>query len=97
MQKAAELQANDDDKIDLYYLRAIVGTAMKQQNKADTSRRLESNPDACLSTTQNLPAGKQQGHREDQSCTGSSEHRRKTKEHPNPIPISSDTPKDKLR
>ena len=29
MQKAVELLANDDDKIDLDYLRAIVGTAMK--------------------------------------------------------------------
>ncbi|KAM0882958.1 hypothetical protein ACQ4PT_031946 [Festuca glaucescens] len=58
IKKAVELLANDDDKIDLDYLRAIVDTAMKQQSKADTSRRLESNPDACLSTAQNLPAGK---------------------------------------
>ena len=38
MQKAEELLANDDDKIDLEYLRMIVRTAMKQQSKADTSR-----------------------------------------------------------
>jgi hypothetical protein len=34
MEKAAELLANDDDKVDLDYLRAIVGTAMNQQSKA---------------------------------------------------------------
>ena len=64
MKKAAELLANDDDKIDLNYLRVIVGTAMKQQSKADTSRKLASNPEACVSTAQNLPAGKQQDHRD---------------------------------
>jgi hypothetical protein len=53
MKKTAELLANDDDKVDLEYLRAIVGTAMKQQSKADTSRRLSSNPEACVSTAQN--------------------------------------------
>ncbi|KAK1691886.1 hypothetical protein QYE76_008583 [Lolium multiflorum] len=97
MQKTAELLANDDDKIDLEYLRTIVGTAMKQQSKADSSRRLASNPEACVSAAQNQPARKQQGHRDDKSHTGSTERRRKTKEHPNPIPICSDTPKDKAK
>ena len=48
--KAHELLANKDDKIDLNYLRQIVGTAMKQQSKADTAWKLASNPNACLST-----------------------------------------------
>jgi hypothetical protein len=95
IEKAAELLANDNDKIDLDYLKKIIGTAMKQQSKGDTSRRLASNAEACVSTTQNQPAGRQQGHHNDQSRTDSTEHWRKTKEHPNPIPISSDTPKDK--
>lgn len=58
MEKAMELLANNDDKIDLDYLRVIIGIAMKQQSKADTSRKLASNPEACMSTAQNLPAGK---------------------------------------
>jgi hypothetical protein len=63
---------------------------MKQQSKADTSHKLESNPDACVSTAQNRPSGKPREPHDDQSHTGSSEHRRKTREHPDPIPISSD-------
>ena len=50
MFKAHELLANKDDKINLDYLRQIVETAVKQQSKADTARKLTSNLDACLST-----------------------------------------------
>jgi hypothetical protein len=95
MEKSAELLANDNAKIDLDYLRTAIGTAMKQQSKADTSRRLASSPGACVSTMQNQLAGRQMEHRHDQSRTGSTEHRRKKRENPNPIPISLDTPKDK--
>jgi hypothetical protein len=44
MKKEAELLAEDNDQIDLDYLRTIIGTAMKQQSKADTPRKLDSNP-----------------------------------------------------
>jgi hypothetical protein len=84
--KLAELLANDDDRIDLEYLRTIIGTAMKQQSKEDTLRRLASNPEACVSTVQNQPTGRQYGHHDDQSRTGSRERQRKTKEHPNRFP-----------
>ena len=50
MFKAHEMLAKGDDKIDLDYLREIIGTAVKQQSKADTERKLASNPEACLST-----------------------------------------------
>jgi hypothetical protein len=77
MEKAAELLTNYDGKIELEYLRTIIGTAMKQQRKADTSRRLASNPEACVSTVQNQSAGKQQGHCDDQARTDSTVHRLK--------------------
>ncbi|KAK1666947.1 hypothetical protein QYE76_055106 [Lolium multiflorum] len=45
MQKAAELLKKKDEEVDINYLRKLVASAMQQQSKADTSRRLESNPD----------------------------------------------------
>ena len=50
MKKVVELLAKSNDEIDIEHLRAVIATAMKQQSKADTSRRLESNPEACVST-----------------------------------------------
>jgi hypothetical protein len=50
MKKATELLAQDNDQIDLEHLRMIVATTLKHQIKVDTSRKIESNPDACLST-----------------------------------------------
>jgi hypothetical protein len=70
MEKASELLANDDDKIDLDYLRAIVGTDMKQQSKADTSHKMAFNPEACMSNARDLST---RDHRDNQSRTGLSE------------------------
>ncbi|KAK1664880.1 hypothetical protein QYE76_053039 [Lolium multiflorum] len=52
MKKAAELLKKKDEEIDINYVRKLVASAMQQQSKADTSRRLESNPDHCISTAQ---------------------------------------------
>ncbi|KAK1653375.1 hypothetical protein QYE76_071180 [Lolium multiflorum] len=82
IQKAAELLKKKDEEVDINYLRTLVASAMQQQSKADTSRRLESNPDNCVSTAQ----------KDDESHTGSSERRRRAREHPNPIPVPSQTP-----
>jgi hypothetical protein len=55
MEKAADLLANDDDKVDLDYLRAIVGTAMNQQSKAASfqpeSLHVHSAKSACRKAT----------------------------------------------
>ena len=90
MKKAAELLAKKDEEIDINHVRTLVASAMKQQSKADTSRRLESNPEHCVSTAQKDAPGRQ--HRDDESRTGSTERRRRTREHPNPIPVPSKTP-----
>lgn len=90
MKKAAEILKKKDEEIDIDYVRTLVASAMKQQSKADTSRRLESNPDHCVSTAQKDAHVNR--HPDDESRTGSSERRRKTREHPNPIPIPSKTP-----
>jgi hypothetical protein len=50
LKMAAELPAKRDQEIDIDHLRTLVATAMQQQSKADTSRKLESNPEACVST-----------------------------------------------
>ncbi|KAK1626702.1 hypothetical protein QYE76_001017 [Lolium multiflorum] len=89
MLKAAELLKKKDEEVDINYLRKLVASAMQQQSKADTSRRLESNPDNCVSTAQK--DARADRHPDDESHTGSSE-RRKTREHPNPIPVPSKTP-----
>ncbi|KAK1600841.1 hypothetical protein QYE76_007549 [Lolium multiflorum] len=90
MKKAAELLKKKDEEIDINYVRTLVASAMQQQSKADTSRRLECNPDHCLSTAQKDAPEDQ--HRDDESRTGSTERRRKTREHPNPILVPSKTP-----
>ncbi|KAK1609025.1 hypothetical protein QYE76_032698 [Lolium multiflorum] len=90
MKKATEILKKKDEEIDIDYVRMLVASAMKQQSKADTSRRLESYPDHCISTAQKDAHDNR--HRDDESRTGSSERRRKTREHPNPIPVPSKTP-----
>ncbi|KAK1631576.1 hypothetical protein QYE76_005891 [Lolium multiflorum] len=90
MQKAAEILNKKDEEIDIDYVRKLVASAMQQQSKADTSRRLESNPDHCVSTAQK--DARVNRHPDDESRTGSTERRRKTREHPNPIPVPSKTP-----
>jgi hypothetical protein len=50
MKMAAELLAKSNEDIDIEHLRTVISTAMKQQSKADTSRKLESNPEGCVST-----------------------------------------------
>ncbi|KAK1614353.1 hypothetical protein QYE76_019870 [Lolium multiflorum] len=90
MLKAAELLKKKDEEVDINYLRKLVASAMQQQSKADTSRRLESNPDNCVSTAQKDARANR--HPDDESHTGSSERRRKAREHPNPIPVPSKTP-----
>ncbi|KAK1660902.1 hypothetical protein QYE76_049061 [Lolium multiflorum] len=90
MKKAAEILKKKDEEIDIDYVRTLVASLMKQQSKVDTSRRLESNPDHCMSTAQKDAYDNR--HRDDESHTGSSERRRRTREHPNPIPVPSKTP-----
>ncbi|KAK1611700.1 hypothetical protein QYE76_035373 [Lolium multiflorum] len=93
MKKAAELLKKKDEEIDINYVRKLVASAMQQQSKADTSRRLASNPEQCISTAQKDAIASQ--NRDGESRTGSTERRRKVRDHPNPIPIPSDsTPKN---
>ncbi|KAK1697307.1 hypothetical protein QYE76_014004 [Lolium multiflorum] len=75
MKKAAELLKKKDEEIDINYVRKLVASAMQQQSKADTSRRLASNPEQCISTAQKDAIPSQ--HRDDESRTGSTERRRK--------------------
>jgi uncharacterized protein (UPF0210 family) len=91
MKKAAELLKKKDEEIDIDYVRTLVASAMKQQSKADTSRRLESNPDHCVSTTQKDAHVNR--HPDDESRTGSTERRRKAREHPNPSKTPPSDPK----
>ncbi|KAK1602964.1 hypothetical protein QYE76_027164 [Lolium multiflorum] len=44
MTKAAEILKKKNEEIDIDYVRTLVASAMMQQSKADTSRKLESNP-----------------------------------------------------
>jgi hypothetical protein len=90
IKKAAELLGKNDEEIDIGHLRTLVATTMKQQSKANTLHRLESNPEVCVSNTQKNASGRER--RDEQSRTGSTECRRPTREHPNLIPIRSDTP-----
>jgi hypothetical protein len=87
MTKAAEILKKKNEGIDV---RALVASEVRQQSKADTSRKLESNPEHCVSTAQKDAYDNR--HRDDESRTGSSERRRKAREHPNPIPVPSRTP-----
>ncbi|KAK1695549.1 hypothetical protein QYE76_012246 [Lolium multiflorum] len=85
MKKAAEILKKKDEEIDINYVRKLVASAMQQQSKADTSRRLASNPEHCISTAQKDAIASQ--HRDGESRTGSTERRRKVRDHPNPIPL----------
>src|SRR3954463_8309776 len=58
MFKAAEILKENNDKINLNYLRQIVGRAVKQQSKADTARRMASDPEQCQSTARAEPKGR---------------------------------------
>ncbi|KAK1612597.1 hypothetical protein QYE76_036270 [Lolium multiflorum] len=93
MKKAAEILKKKDEEIDIDYVRTLVASAMS--SRADTSRRLESNPDHCISPAQKDAYDNR--HRDDESRTESSERRRKTREHPNPIPVPSKTPPSDLK
>ncbi|KAK1620042.1 hypothetical protein QYE76_025559 [Lolium multiflorum] len=55
MKKAAELLKKKDEEIDINYVRKLVASAMQQQSKADTSRRLESNPDIAYPPRRRTP------------------------------------------
>ncbi|KAK1661039.1 hypothetical protein QYE76_049198 [Lolium multiflorum] len=90
MTKAAEILKKNNEEIDIDYVRTLVASAVKQQSKADTSRKLESNTEHCVSTAQK--DARDNRHQDDESRTGSSERRRKAREHPNPIPVPSKTP-----
>jgi hypothetical protein len=87
MTKAAEILKKKNEEINIDYVRMLVASAMRQQSKADTSRKLESNPEHCISTAQKDTYDNR--HRDDESRTGFSERRRKIREHPNPIPVPS--------
>ncbi|KAK1609429.1 hypothetical protein QYE76_033102 [Lolium multiflorum] len=78
--QAAELLKKKDEEVDINYLRTLVASAMQTARRIP--RRLESNPDNCVSTAQ----------KDDESHTGSSERRKRAREHPNPIPVPSQTP-----
>src|SRR4051794_16693562 len=47
MLKAVEILKVSDEKIDLNYLRQIVETTVKQQSKANSARRMASDPKLC--------------------------------------------------
>src|SRR3954452_9005532 len=87
MFKAAEILNEKDDKIDLNLLRQIVGTAVKQQSKADTARRMASDPELCQSTARAEPNRRS---RDSRSSTISQERRRKEgNNRDNPINVPS--------
>jgi hypothetical protein len=58
MKKVAELLAKNNEEININHLRTLVASAMKQQSKADTSRRMKSNPELCVSTAQKNASGR---------------------------------------
>jgi hypothetical protein len=91
MKKAVELLAKNDEEIDIAHLRTLVASAMKQQSKADTSRRLESNPKLCVSTAQKDASGRER--RDEESRTGSTN----AGEEPENIQIQSRCPRKHLR
>jgi hypothetical protein len=70
-----------EDPIAIDKPRYLINKAVNQQEKANTSQKLASDPNLCQSTA-----------RDHQSRTGSTERRRKeAKNHPDPIPVSSST------
>jgi hypothetical protein len=52
MKRVVKLLAKNDEEIDISHLCTLVATAATQQTKADTSRKMESKPGVCVSTTQ---------------------------------------------
>ncbi|KAK1653601.1 hypothetical protein QYE76_071406 [Lolium multiflorum] len=92
MKKAAELLKKKDEEIDINYVRKLVASAMQQQSKADTSRRLASNPEQCISTAQKDATADQ--HRDGESRTGSTERRRKPRvlRYPLDVAVLPETP-----
>src|SRR4051812_33703776 len=87
MFKAAEILNGKDDKIDLNLLRQIVGIAVRQQSKADTARRMASDPEFCQSTARAEPNRRS---RDGHSRTISPERRRKEgNNRENPINVPS--------
>src|SRR4051812_19553481 len=87
MFKAAEILNEKDDKIDLNLLRQIVGIAVRQQSKADTARRMASDPEFCQSTARAEPNRRS---RDGHSRTISPERRRKEgNNRENPINVPS--------
>jgi hypothetical protein len=50
VKKAVELLKKKYEEVDINHIRTLIASAVQQQSKADTSHRLESNPDHCLST-----------------------------------------------
>jgi hypothetical protein len=70
-----------EDRIAIDKARYLINKVVNQQEKANTSQKLASDPNPCQSTA-----------RDHQSRTGSTERRRKeAKNHPDPIPVSSST------
>ncbi|KAK1662865.1 hypothetical protein QYE76_051024 [Lolium multiflorum] len=55
MKKAAEILKKKDEEIDINYVRKLVASAMQQQSKADTSRRLASNPSIAYPSRRRTP------------------------------------------
>ncbi|KAK1682956.1 hypothetical protein QYE76_043804 [Lolium multiflorum] len=63
--KAAELLKKKDEEVDINNIRTLIASAVKQHSKVDTSRRLESNPEHCVSTAQKDAPRRE--HRDDES------------------------------
>src|SRR6266567_2232650 len=92
MLKAHELLANGG-AVDINYLKEIIGTAVKQQSRADTANKLASKPDACASTARYNP---KKDYRDNHSTTASPQHRRREGDYyGNPIKVPSHTPAPK--
>jgi hypothetical protein len=91
MKKATELLAKNDEEIDIAHLRTLIASAMKQHSKADSSRRLETNPEICVSTAQKDASGRKR--RDEESRTGSTER----EEEPENIQIQTPYPRKHLR
>jgi hypothetical protein len=66
MKMAPELLPKRNEEIDIEHLRTVIATAMNQQSKADTSRTLESNPEACVSMAQKNTAERSRERHDDQ-------------------------------
>ena len=77
-------------------VKQLLGKAMEQQDRADTSRRLASNPKACMSNARKEKPAAKPDPNDHYSHTGSTERRRRdARNWKDPIPISSSSAKDK--